>query len=419
MKLSNVPILFLILALVSGCGSSNGGSGSAPNGSSGSSTSNSTGGNASASSGGDFHIASPAANVLAVTVNGSLCSDNSYPNKPCVSVTVCTPGTTTCQTINDILLDTGSYGLRIFKQALNVPLPQVTGSSGSLAECVQFADGSSLWGPVQMASVILGNEPAVQVPIQVVGVPFGTPPLACRNADQTPADAGFNGILGVGLFAQDCGTGCTSRINNGIYYACSGAICKGTTVAMASQVQNPVTLLPQDNNGVIVQLPGVPPGGSPSANGSLVLGIGTQANNAPSAATTYVTDASGEFRTTLNGISYNSFIDSGSNGLFFSPPSASLLPDCTSPNALWFCPPSTLSFSTTNKGATGTTSGTVSFQIGNFISLTGSSNNVFSEIGGNSTGGFDWGIPFYFGREVYLGVEGKSSSLGSGPYWAY
>ena len=84
-----------------------------------------------------------------------------YLNKPCVSVTVCTPGTSTCQAIDDILLDTGSYGLRLFKQVLNVSLVQATSGSGSLAECVQFGDGSSDWGPVQIASVILGNEPAV------------------------------------------------------------------------------------------------------------------------------------------------------------------------------------------------------------------------------------------------------------------
>src|SRR4051794_15179060 len=60
------------------------------------------------------------ANVLPLTVNGSLCSTRSYINKPCVSVTVCTPGTSTCQTIHDILLDTGSYGLRVFKSVLTV-----------------------------------------------------------------------------------------------------------------------------------------------------------------------------------------------------------------------------------------------------------------------------------------------------------
>ena len=143
-----------------------------------------------------------------------------------------------------------------------------------------------------------------------------------------PPAAGFNGILGVGLFAQDCGSGCANSANNGSYYACSGSSCTGTTVALASQVQNPVALLPQDNNGVIVQLPSVPLGGSPSVNGSLVLGIGTQSNNMPSGVTTYAADQSGEFTTMFNGTSLHGFIDSGSNGLFF--PSTSLLPNCPS-----------------------------------------------------------------------------------------
>ena len=160
--------------------------------------------------GGEITPSATDSNVMVITVNGSLCSNNSYVNKPCVSVTVCTPGTSTCQTIDDILLDTGSFGLRIFKQALTVPLtPENSGNSGSFAECVQYADGSSDWGPIQIASVILGNEPAVQVPIQVIDSTFGIVPIACQNADQSPADAGFNGILGVGLFAQDCGQDCS------------------------------------------------------------------------------------------------------------------------------------------------------------------------------------------------------------------
>jgi len=405
MKSSKMPIIFLLLALVAGCGGSGGGTVPA-------STGNSTTGSGSP-------VSAAATNVLAVTVNGSLCSDNSYPNKPCVSVTVCTPGTSTCQTINDILMDTGSYGLRVFRQALTVSLPQVTSGSGQLAECVQFADGSSMWGPVQTASVTLGGEPAVQVPIQVVDATFGTLPLACQNADRTPADAGLNGILGTGFFAQDCGASCANRTNNGVYYSCSGTGCRGTAVSLASQVQNPVTLLPQDNNGVLVQLPSVPSGGTTAVNGSLVLGIGTQSNNSPSAVATYAANQAGEFTTTLGGTAYGSFIDSGSNGLFFTSPSASLLPDCSNPNAGWFCPPSTASLSATNTGTAGSASGAVSFQIGNYATFMNSSNNVFVDIGGNLPGGFDWGLPFYLGRNVYMGFEGKSSSLGSGPYWAY
>lgn len=358
-------------------------------------------------------------NVLPITVDGSLCSSGSYTNKPCVSVTVCTPGTSTCQVVTDLLLDTGSYGLRIFKQALGVSLPQVTVGSGALAECVQFGDGSSVWGPVQTASVILGNEPAVQVPIQVVDATFGTRTTACRNADASPAVAGYNGILGVGLFAQDCGALCTASANNGIYSVCNGSICSGTMVPIASQVQNPVAHLPTDNNGVLVQLPGVPLGGVPSVNGSLILGIGTQSNNTPAAVTAYPANSAGEFTTVFNGTSFtNSFIDSGSNGLFFTAP-ASLLPGCPSPNTGFYCPAATTSLSATNTGAFGSPSGTVPFQIGNFNSLISTANKVFSEVGGTGFGGFDWGLPFFFGRNVFIGIEGTGSSLGSGPYWAY
>lgn len=359
-------------------------------------------------------------NVLPITVNGSLCSADSYPNKPCVSVTVCTPGTSTCQTVSDILLDTGSSGLRIFKQALNVILPQVAGGSGSLAECIQFGDGSSEWGPVLMAGVILGNEPATQVPIQVIDSTFGSLPRACRNSDLTPADGGFNGILGVGLFIQDCGSECANTAGNGMYYTCSGSQCSGTAAALSSQVQNPVALLPKDNNGVILQLPSVPPGGVASVNGNLVLGIGTQSNNTPSAVQTYPADELGEFVTIFDDIPYGgSFLDTGSNGLFFPSTSASFLPQCLDPNSDWFCPTTTVSLSATNMGTSSLPNGVVSFQIGNFVSLISSPGNVFVEIGGNSPDGFDWGLPFHFGRDIFVGFEGSSSSLGNGPYWAY
>jgi len=367
---------------------------------------------------------------MPITVNGSLCSpitSAGYLNKPCVSVTVCTPGSTTdCQTIDDILLDTGSYGLRIFQQALTVPLQTIVSGTGSLANCAQFADGSSEWGPVKLAGVILGNEPAVNIPIQVIDATFGTFPASCGTPDLNPTVAGFSGILGVGFFDQDCGATCVSSNAVGIYYSCRGTVCNPTTVPLSNQVSNPVVSLPIDSNGVIVQLPAVPSSGSLSVNGSLVLGIDTRTNNASSGATMYSIDDDvhdehyGEIVTVFNGKSYGSVLDSGSNGLFFAD-SSSQLPQC-SDNPPWFCPASTITLPAENTGYLGTPSNNVFFQIENFDSLTDSSNQVFSNIGGYipaSETFFDWGLPFYFGQSIYVGIEGQGSNLGTGPYYAY
>ncbi len=424
MKSSNILFLLFVFLLLPGCG---GGGGS----SSSSSSSNSS--------------SSQLANVLLLTVNGSTCDSSigPYINEPCVSVTVCTPGTSACVTINGILLDTGSYGLRIFKQALgSVPLTQVTSGSGSLAECVQYADGTSDWGPVQMANVILGNEQAVQVPIQVIESTFGAIPASCGPSggytpDQSPSDTGFNGILGVGPFVQDCGSTCVNS-SVGQYYTCLGSNCSGTTVPLSNQVSNPVASLPTDNNGLIVEIPTVAAGGAASVSGSLVLGIGTQSNNSPSGVTVYSVDQNGEFTTTFSGVTYadvppdfsGSFIDTGSNGLYFPTPTSGTyngeLPDCNGDNAGFFCPPVTnsnpdgvTSLSAAITGASGSPTGTVTFSIGNFSTLIRTGNNVFSNIGGNSPG-FDWGLPFYFGRNVFIGIEGTPrSSLGTGPYFAF
>jgi len=271
-----------------------------------------------------------------------------------------------------------------------------------------------------MAGVILGNEPMVQVPIQVIDPTFGTIPSSCSTAggytpNTQPSVPGYNGILGVGPVIQDSGQ----------YYTCSGSTCSGTTVSSYQQVSNPVPFLPVDNNGVIIQLPAVPAAGSVSLSGSVILGIGTQANNSPSGVTAYPLNSVGQFTTTFNGSSYtSSYISTGAKALFFPSPSASSpdagqLPNCAGANSNWFCPASTTGFSATITGASGSPSNSVSFQIGNYNSLISSANNVFNDIGGNMSGTFNWGLPFFFGRNVYIGYYGKSSSLGNGPYFAY
>jgi hypothetical protein len=205
-----------------------------------------------------------------------------------------------------------------------------------------------------------------------------------------------------------------------MYYACSASGCTPTAVALSSQVQNPVFLLPQDNNGIIVQVPHVPLGGVPSINGQLLLGVGTQSNYAPFSATAFPADDYGDITTVFNGLPYSGYLDTGSNGLFFTGQSANDLPRCPVPDSTWFCPSSTVTLSATNEAGFVSSGGAISFQIGNYDNLLSNfSNNVFAELGGTMADGFDWGLPFFLGRSVVVGLEGRASSLGSGPYWAY
>jgi len=344
-----------------------------------------------------------------------------YANEPCVTVTICKPGTSTCVSIPNVLVDTGSYGLRIFSSAISsLGLSNVTSSNGgTLAECVSYLDNSSDWGPVALADVKLGSLTASGVRMQLINSTFSGRPSSCTNPDDSPSNVGFNGIIGVGLFVADCGASCANSANNETYYSCSGSSCTNIAVPEAQQVSNPIASLPSDNNGVGLQLPSVSNSGSGAVTGYLVFGVGTRSNNTPVGATILTTDSSGDMTTTFNGSSYSgSFIDSGSNGLYF--PQISSLPTCGSSTDVsgWFCPSSVVSLSAVNIGSNGV-SGGVSFQIGNAQSLLDSNAVVFNDIGAPYSGGFDWGLPFFLGRTVYVGLEGTSSSIASGTYWAY
>ena len=151
-------------------------------------------------------------NVATLTVNAGPAGD--YANGAFTSVTVCTPGTSTCQTIDGILVDTGSSGLRLLSSVLTVSLPQQNYTDGNpVAECLPFVIGYT-WGPVQTADVEIASEKASAVPVQVINqTAFPLPSTSlCASNPGGPADTvgnlGANGIIGVGSFVQDCGGAC-------------------------------------------------------------------------------------------------------------------------------------------------------------------------------------------------------------------
>jgi hypothetical protein len=367
-------------------------------------------------------------NILSIAIDGGPVPNQIYPNGAFASATICAPGSTTnCTTVDGLLVDTGSVGLRVLGSALTASLTQQTDGSGhDIANCVQYGDGSFNWGPVQTADVTLGSEKASSIPIQVIENTNAAIPNECSNGfvnENTPQTLGANGILGVGTYAQDCGPACTvSNGNPGVYFSCSTTTCTVANEAIGQQLQNPVSMFPTDNNGVIVELPAVS-GTEASVTGSLVFGIGTQSNNGLGSAKVYTLDNNGYFSTTFNNSSNpQSFIDSGSNGLFFADNS---IAQCGNNDiaAGFFCPASTLNLTATNQGANGT-SGAVSFSVGNADTLfTGTNNAAYSTLAGpqlsNASDSFDWGLPFFYGRNVFNAIQSATTPAGPGPYWAY
>lgn len=373
-------------------------------------------------------IAANASNTVPVTVGRGV---SGVINIPAVSVTICAPGSTTnCQTIDNIQLDTGSFGLRVVGSTLNASLlgalPVSAVSGGQLAECATFADGYT-WGTVRTATVTIGGETTTAaIPLQIIGDKDAStvPSRGCGNgsAESTVGDLGANGILGVGTAPVDCGTTCSdpsTAATYSNYFACPGGTsCTRTAVPIVQQVANPVANFAADNNGVIVQMPPVPDAGAPSANGTLVFGIGTQANNALAGAQVFTTDAYGDMNNSVfNGTTVQAFLDSGSNGYFFTDSS---LAQCANNFSGFYCPSSAQTRSITLVGLNKTTA-SASIGIVSAATLFGNTsnfafNNLAGQIGGSTS--FDLGLPFFYGRHVYYGID-KSASGGQSPYVAF
>jgi len=274
------------------------------------------------------------------------------------------------------------------------------------------------------------------------------PPLSCSNGgvnENTPQLLGANGILGIGPEPTDCtvhgvnycdGTSQSTLPN--LYYACPSAGCSPNAspvlVNAYQQVGNPIPYFapgssgPIDNNGVILQFPPVS-GSEAAVTGTMTFGVSTQGDNLLGSATVLTLDSDDHFTTLFADQTLtSSYIDSGFNGFFF-PDS---LAEC-SVNSQYFCPSSLQSLTATNTGATQGQS-VVSFSVDNADNLlnTNPSDAVFGSLAGpNGTYktcsdgqgacSFIWGLPFFYGRTVYILIDGQNgiSGLPAGPWVAY
>ena len=387
-------------------------------------------------------------NVMAVTIDSGPAGSYYLVNRLFASVTICLPGTSTCQTLDHVLVDTGSTGLRVMASALNSNMQNiaisngVSGSTGPLLNCVNFLDGSFAWGPVANADVTLGSKTVSNLPIQVIADSHtaslssncstsGADITSVNGSSSTdPSALGATGILGISYLKQDCGPDCVTSSNLGAYFQCTTGSCTAvspSTAPLANQVTNPVALFSADNNGLIVNLPAITPAGAGrvgSMQGSVVFGINTQANNSSAGTTLLLLDTnnSDSITTTLNGTPMSgSFLDTGSNGLFFDPHLAGLSACSNASGASGFYCTNGYDIVGTSATLTGTNGApkTVSFNVS--TPTFDPAYNVYPMLAGplGQSGTFDWGLPFFYGRSVFIGIEGVFTPyLGTGPFYA-
>jgi hypothetical protein len=198
------------------------------------------------------------------------------------SVKVCTVGQNRqCETVDRILVDSGSSGLRLFRPtnlALEplhtnqyeldhfVPLPGPAVPGPDVYMCARFAN-SSHFGPLKIAVVEL-LEPqtslsGLTIAIQVPGTPrSGTG--GCGTI--TPESSGFNGILGIRGKENCAGDGC--------YLTCEVDECR---VAIPdTDIASPTMFYGADANyaglGWMLSLPANPPAGT-TVEGVLTVGL--------------------------------------------------------------------------------------------------------------------------------------------------
>jgi hypothetical protein len=351
-------------------------------------------------------------------------------NTAFVSITLCTPGTTTCQTIDHVEIDTGSIGLRLISSAVTVALTaQTDGSGNPLGECLEFADNTAVWGSLAQADMKLpvSGEAAAGVTVQLIGdASVGTTaPAACSGTlENTVNSFGANGILGVGPLTADCNPGGDCMPNTGTaaqYFSCPTTGCVAITASATQQLPNPVSMFATDNNGVIVELPAIGADGAADPSGAvIVFGIGTESNNALGSATQLLADPESLLiSSTLNGTTYaTTYLDSGSNANFLN--DSRLASDaCPSPNQTFLCPSSTVSENATLQGTSGTTFA-ADFTVGNADNLFSANpnftayNDIAAKAGDTTT--LDLGLPFFYGNNIYTAIENPNT--GANPYYA-
>jgi hypothetical protein len=440
MRFARVVLIFAVAS----CGSSHSGTKEGTDGATNKNGDAATSGDGAIGTSGDGSVAT-GANTTTITIDGGPTGDS--PNVPYISITVCPPGKTAgCVTLDHVILDTGSVGLRIPVETINatpgllaaLPNEQVGGSD--ISECYIYAAGY-FYGSVRTADVSIGGEKAAALPIQIGG-DLTTVPASCSNAAKSAGATTnissatalhANAIIGVAGEPYDCGNNCIAAAGqpNPFYYACSEQLCTASGVPITQQVPQPVSKFAADNNGIIISLPTVDDTmGSPSLTGTLVFGIETQSNNALGSATVLEQTNNTSLPLVTANVTVGSSSDTFADTVFDSGTALYIgaltgLTACTGQFKSYYCPTSLQTLATTLTGQASTTAMTT-VKVSNaedFFTSAPATTAAFDDLAGNiasiQPGLFIVGLAHFYGQKIYIGINGATIGTHTGPILAF
>lgn len=370
-------------------------------------------------------------NVVPLVVDkgyNGLASNTSF-----ISLTVCIPNTNACQVLDHVFVDTGSTGLRINQSMLNIGLMPLSYQGANLYQCMKFGEGYT-FGPIVTADVRIGGENARNIPAQIFNdVDHNNVPADCSNglpfADLN--NFGAKAIIGVNPYSNP------NNNYTGVYTCQESTSCNKINNPRNIPFKlniNPVAAFSKDNNGLILSLPAVTSAESSPLSGYMVFGLDTQNNNRVNSSLVKVLGSPnpdfqvGYFHANSNSLndSYAIF-DSGYQTYYFYDAN---MTQCTLPNPdghSYYCPNSFPQYWNSRISSYDSTSiaGEINALIINYEVTPGLHDTVvpaLGEVASQIDNLTIYGLPFFFGKKVYIGLMGESGNqtpLGTGPAWGY
>lgn len=340
-------------------------------------------------------------------------------NVPYITIKICKPGvvpvnTEYCQVIDHVMIDTGSFGLKINQSALSgdftSSLPTLNDiNNNPVYTCAQYGSGY-MFGSDNYADIYISGEKARNMPIQIINDGNQSNlPIQCTSTGKfnNLANYGAKAILGINpsVYLSNDSFDNFTFINNQYQQI------MGSSDIIESINVNPIVGFGVDNNGIIFNLPTVTSNQNVNIYGEIIFGLDTKINNLVNANEVISAAQGGQFYaqniSPTAGESTEAIIDTGTNGFMF----AADLAVCHGTNI--YCPSSTTDWVTKVFGVNGLTQSNITQQISNSVSR----NQIAPFMGliRPNSQGIIYGMPFLFSKTVFMSFESTQTALGTGP----